>query len=461
MKKIIRILTVLFGSCIMTLASVSAGAATKHPSPSAQAATAPPPAPRLTIGIAAPHVTVNDPNNAASVAESVRRGLAGSLQGSSVDVIPLQATDPALIEAEAQTRHCNYILYSAVEQKSGGHGFLKKLAPFASALPYLAGAGGHGGGMGEYAAQAMAQSAMQAQAMSAQQAAMQQLAGVQQSTVKSGDTVTFEYRLMQPGNPQPLRSDKFAGKARSDGEDVLGPFLSQTVSAVSSATGAPTAAVAQTNFGAPSPNLPSQNPPSQNLMQPGMQGAGGMDCDQLAGMPNSIMSVESCKKMMGTRQAYNSALAAPGASRPGDESMTCAQISAEMSQMRGIGPSAAHVQEGNAAATDVQTTLARQSREVQKLGVEETAEIQAAAAADTATEVASGGLVRGHAVAATQAAQDKRNQAVGERMLKEQLPKEQRMTTATGNVAQDMSQSLTSNPRYARLVQLAGERNCH
>jgi hypothetical protein len=364
----------------------------------------------------------------------------------------LQATDPALIEAEAQTRHCNYILYSAVEQKAGGHSFLKKLAPFASALPYLAGAaGGHGGGMGEYAANAMAQSAMQASAMSAQQQAMEQLAGVQHSSVKSGDTVSFEYRLMQPGNAQPLSSNKFVGKARSDGEDVLGPFIAQAATAVSSATGAPSTSVAQTNF----------TSPYANPTQPRMPSGGRMDCDQLAGMPNSIMSVDSCKKMMGVQQSYNTALADPSASRPGDESMTCKQIGAEMSQMRGIAPNAAHVKEGNEAATDVQTTLARQSREVQKVGIEETAEIQAASAADTATEAATGGLVRGHAVQATQAAQDKRNQAMSERMLKEQLPKEQRMTTATGEVAQDMSNSLASNPRYARLVQLAGERNCH
>lgn len=457
MKTIIRILIVSLCSSAMTLAWVSAVAANKHPSPSSQLPAVPPAAPRLTIGVAAPHVTVNQPSDAAGVAESVRRSLAGSLQGSNVDVIPLQATDPALIEAEAETHRCNYILYSAVEQKSGGHGFLKKLAPFASALPLLAGAGGHGGGMGGYAANAMAQSAMQASAMSAQQAAMEQLAGVQHSTVKSGDTVSFEYRLMQPGNAQPLSSNKFVGKARSDGEDVLGPFITQAVTAVSSATGVPSTSVAQANFN-PQTNFTS---PYTNSMQPRMPAGGGMDCDQLAGMPNSIMSVESCKKMMGTKQAYNTALADPGASRPGDESMTCKQIAAEMSRMRGIAPSAAHVKEGNEAATDVQTTLARQSREVQKLGVEETAEIQAAAATDTATEVATGGLVKGHAVQATQAAQDKRNQAVGERMLKEQLPKEQRMTTATGEVAQDMSNSVASNPRYARLVQLAGERNCH
>ena len=308
----------------------------------------------------------------------------------------------------------------------------------------------------------MAQTAMQASAQSAQQAAMDQLAGVQRSTVKSGDTVSFEYRLMQPGNAQPLSSNKFVGKARADGEDVLGPFIAQAVTAVSSAAGAPSSSVpstsvAQNNFNSPMGNTTQPRMPGAG----GMPGGGGMDCDQLAGMPNSIMSVESCKKMMGTQQAYNKALADPSASRPGDDSMTCAQIGAEISQMRNIAPNAAHVKEGTAAATDVQTTLARQQREVNKVGMEETAEMQAASAADNATEIATGGLVRGHAVAATAAAQDVRNKAMGERMTKESVPKEQRMTTATGNVAEDMSKSLTSNPRYARLVQLAGARNCH
>jgi hypothetical protein len=456
MKTIIRILIVSLCSSAMTMTWITASASNKHPTATSQPAL-PPPAPKFAIGIAAPHVSVSQPSDAPNVAESVRRDLTGSLQGSSVDVIPLQASDPAQIEAEAQTRHCNYVLYSAVEQKSSGHGFLRKLAPFASALPLLAGAGGHGGGMGGYAANAMAQTAMQASAMSAQQAAMDQLAGVQRSTVKSGDTVSFEYRLMQPGNAQPLSSNKFVGKARADGEDVLGPFIAQAVTAVSSATAAPSASVAQNNFNSPMGNATQPRMPGAG----GMPGGGGMDCDQLAGMPNSIMSVESCKKMMGTQQAYNKALADPSASRAGDESMTCAQIGAEISQMRNIAPNAAHVKEGTEAATDVQATLARQSREVNKVGMEETAEIRAASAADNATEVATGGLVRGHAVAATQAAQDVRNKAMSDRMLKEQLPKEQRMTTATGNVAEDMSKSLTSNPRYARLVQLAGARNCH
>jgi hypothetical protein len=452
MKTIIRILIVCLCSSAMTLAWITAAASTKHPTQSAQPPAPPPPAPKLTIGVVAPHVAVNQASDAASVAESVRSGITGSLQGATVDVIPLQASDPALIEAEALTRHCKYILYSAVEQKpaGGARSLFHKLAPFASALPVLGGMGMGGHGVGGAASSVLAQGAMQASAAAAQENAMNQLAGVQHSTIKSGDTVSFEYRLMQPGNAQPLSSNKFVGKARSDGEDVLGPFIAQTVTAVASASGAPAAAVAQTNF----------SRPAANPMQPGMPGAGGMDCDQLAGMPNSIMSVESCKKMMGTQRAYNTALADPSASRPGDDSMNCTQIAAEISQMRGIAPSAAHTKEGTEASADVQATLYRQSREVNKIGMEETAQIQAASAADTATEVATGGLVRGNAVAATQAAQDVRNKAVSERMLKEQLPKEQRMTTATGNVAQDMSQSLTSNPRYARLVQLAGARNC-
>ena len=239
MKTIVRILIVSLCSSAMTLAWIYRGGFDQ--APRIHVATAlPPPAPKLTIGIAAPHVAVGQPSDAANVAESVRRGLTGSLQGTSVDVIPLQATDPALIEAEAQTRHCNYVLYSAVEQKSSGHGFFKKLAPFASALPLLAGMPAvTAAGWESTRRTRWPKHAMQASAMSAQQAAMDQLAGVQRSTVKSGDTVSFEYRLMQPGNAQPLSSNKFVGKARADGEDVLGPFIAQAVTAVSSAAGAP------------------------------------------------------------------------------------------------------------------------------------------------------------------------------------------------------------------------------
>jgi hypothetical protein len=69
---------------------------------------------------------------------------------------------------------------------------------------------------------------MESAAISAQQDAMSQLSGAQQSQVKSGDSISIEYRLLQVDTKSAVKIDKLVGKAKRDGEDVLGPLLAQT-----------------------------------------------------------------------------------------------------------------------------------------------------------------------------------------------------------------------------------------
>ena len=102
----------------------------------------------------------------------------------------------------------------------------KKLAPFASALPMLAGAGGDMGGM---MAGQVASSALTAGAQQDYAAAM---SSAQQSNVKSGDTVTVEYTLAKVGATEEPRKDSLQAKATQDGEDVIGPMLEQVATAV-------------------------------------------------------------------------------------------------------------------------------------------------------------------------------------------------------------------------------------
>lgn len=179
-----------------------------------------------------------------------------------------------------------------------------------------------------------------------------------------------------------------------------------------------------------------------------------MDCEKLAGMPNSPISVEACRQMMEAMQPK------PGAARPGDDGMTCEQITAEMRTLQGVGLSDTQQKENAAAASHLQATLAKQQAEVTALGVEATAATQAASAADRAVEAATGGVVRGKAAAATQAAYQARADAMGRQMEEERRPVEQRVTAATSSSAQAMSESMQSNPRFSRLVQLAIAKNC-
>ena len=184
-----------------------------------------------------------------------------------------------------------------------------------------------------------------------------------------------------------------------------------------------------------------------------------MDCDQLAGAPNSPISVETCKQMMSAMQPTKPG-AGPAGARPGDEAMTCEGIAAEMKTMRGVGVSVEPRKENAAAIAEHQAILAKQQTQVAAFEVEATAAVNAAAAADTATEIATAGLVRGKAAAATQHAYQARADVMGKQMAEERKPAEQRTEAAVGASAQAMSQSMQSNPRFSRLIQLAIAKNC-
>jgi len=86
-------------------------------------------------------------------------------------------------------------------------------------------------GMGGAMAAAAASAAASAAAQAAQQQAISQLAGFN-GQIKSKDDVTVQYQLVQTGQTAPLVQNALQGKAKSDGEDVLTPLLTQTATTV-------------------------------------------------------------------------------------------------------------------------------------------------------------------------------------------------------------------------------------
>lgn len=195
-----------------------------------------PAADKLLVGVALPRAQLGQGNGAsADVAEPVRQALLAYLKGPVIDVVPLEARIPVQIDAEAREKNCNFVLYTDVTQsrKGGGLGMLKKLAPLAAAVPML----GAGANMGtQMAAQAAAQTMMQAEMQSAQEDAMANamaaINGAQKNNVKAGDSLTLEYRLVQPGADSSLKSDKFVGKAKANGDDVLSPLIESVATVV-------------------------------------------------------------------------------------------------------------------------------------------------------------------------------------------------------------------------------------
>ncbi|MBX3590469.1 MAG: hypothetical protein KF755_06125 [Burkholderiaceae bacterium] len=163
---------------------------------------------------------------------------------------------------------------------------------------------------------------------------------------------------------------------------------------------------------------------------------------------------------MNSAQQSAAALQDTRGARPGDEAMTCPDIAKEMSTMQGIGLSDASRAEGGAASAQYGAVVGSQLSRLHAQGVAGAAAVSAAAAADLAVQLASGGLVNPHAAQALQQAALAGGKVQGEHMAEERRPAEQRLADSVGNGTQEMSQQLQSNPRFARLVGLAMARDC-
>jgi DNA-binding NtrC family response regulator len=191
---------------------------------------------KLLVGVALPRAQLGQGNGAsADVAEPVRQALLAYLKGPMIEVVALEARIPMQINAEAQEKGCAFVLFTDVTQarKGSGLGLLKKLAPVAAAVPMM----GMGGNMGaQMAASAAAQGVMQAQMQSAQEDAMANamaaISGAQKNVVKAGDSLTLEFKLQRPGEEAPMKSDKFVGKAKANGDDVLSPLIESVATVV-------------------------------------------------------------------------------------------------------------------------------------------------------------------------------------------------------------------------------------
>lgn len=164
-------------------------------------------------------------------------------------------------------------------------------------------------------------------------------------------------------------------------------------------------------------------------------------CDELAGMPNAPMTVESCKAML--RMGEDD----PSTHRPGDEAMSCEQIFAELRTMQGEG-----VSDATAAQTDAVIA------EGHVLGAKHAAEM---ARQMTPSPLAIASSLLPNAVGAALMAPEYARQAAAMAQLKTedaqynaQLGQHMAANTA------EVSQLMDANPRLPRLSQLAMQKNC-
>jgi len=187
---------------------------------------------KIRIGVASPEAQLGQGNNAGvDYSTPIRNAVVALMSGPAVEIAALDSRIAMQLQAEAQQKQCDYILYSSVAvQHSSGGGFgkfRKFAAQGASVVPMVGMAKGMGGAMAAQAAGAAASTA----AMSAQQQAMSQLTGFN-GQIKSKDDVTVQYQLVPTGGSSPRLENTLKAKAKSDGEDVLTPLLLQAATTV-------------------------------------------------------------------------------------------------------------------------------------------------------------------------------------------------------------------------------------
>ena len=184
---------------------------------------------KIRLGVAPPDAQLGQGNNTgADYSTPIRNAEVALMSGPAIEIAALDSHIPLQLQAEAQQKQCDYVLYSGVVVKhtqAGGFGKFMKMGSMAASMTPM-GAMAHGMG-GAAAAQAAGMAASQM----AQQQAMSQLAGFN-GQIKSKDDVTVQYQLVATGQTAPLVQNTLQGKAKSDGEDVLTPLLQQAATTV-------------------------------------------------------------------------------------------------------------------------------------------------------------------------------------------------------------------------------------
>jgi hypothetical protein len=368
--------------------------------------------------------------------ETLRQSLLSQLRSQSVTAVPLTATSGAELDAEARSKHCDQVLFTRIEKKSTGGSMLSRLgglSKVASALPF--GAFGGRGGTTQTAASGL-------------------------NSVKQGDTVTVDYRLTAVGSATAVKAETLSGKADADGQDVVGPLLAQTAGAVSGQPAAPAnePAAPATQHASPFGGLFGHR-----STPPAPAGAGSIDCNKISSManfstPGAGVSVADCEKMQAAQQTYMQSAAA--GARPGDESMTCEQIIAELHQQQFTAPDKDKAAAATATVNQEKANLQHAESVLAKTQAQDQAAMDAASAADTATELTSGGLARGHAVDAAQKAVNAHDAAVNSQLSAEMAPTHAAMQSQVAGFGADAASQMQSNPRLARLMQLANSKRC-
>ena len=147
--------------------------------------------------------------NAQQLALAVQNTLMENLKGSNVEAIPIDGSGG--IQAEAQQKECDYLVFANVALKKGGGGFGSLMS---SAAGKVASNVGYGSGT----AAAVATNAV--------------VAATVAQNIKAKDEMTLDVRLERPGATTSTFAQQYKGKAKSAGEDIITPLVQQAAQAM-------------------------------------------------------------------------------------------------------------------------------------------------------------------------------------------------------------------------------------
>jgi hypothetical protein len=160
----------------------------------------------IRLGVAAVKTgNVAEGMNAAELAAAVRNTLLQNLKSGNIEVVSIDATGAA-IQAEAQQKEGDYVVYTNVSHKKGGGGFGSMLGSTAAKI---------GAGV-IYPPSTGAVVATNTVAQS----------------IKAKDELSLDIRLEKPGSTTPSFAQQYKGKAKSAGEDIVTPLVQQAATAI-------------------------------------------------------------------------------------------------------------------------------------------------------------------------------------------------------------------------------------
>src|SRR5215218_3208698 len=153
--------------------------------------------------------------NAQNLAAAIQNTLTQNLKGTNVEAVVIEATG-AGIQAEAQQKQCDYIVFANTSHKKGGGGFGSMLS---RGVAQVASNVGYGSGTAAVVATNTVVAATVAQ------------------NIKAKDELTLDVRLERPGSTTPSFAQTFKGKAKSAGEDIITPLSQQATQAMIASIG--------------------------------------------------------------------------------------------------------------------------------------------------------------------------------------------------------------------------------